>query len=53
MMTQSNPQNLNFSLPLNFNNTQTYNQNYANELQEQFFKLTQFSQEKSYKLKKT
>ena len=52
-MTHSNPQNLNFSTPLSFNNNQTYNPNYAHDLQEQFFKLTQFSQEKSYKLKKT
>lgn len=47
-----NPMSL--SNPIGFNkNSQSYNPNYASQLQEQFFKITQFCQESSYNPKKT
>lgn len=41
-MTYSNPN------PMGFHNPQNQNSLYAAQLQEQFFNLTQFSQERSY-----
>ena len=44
---------MSLSNPLNFNkNAQSYNPAYATQLQEQFFKITQFCQESSYNPKK-
>jgi len=48
--------NMSYSNPINFKspqNTQNYNPIYATQLQEQFFKITQFCQESSYNPKKT
>lgn len=41
--------NLTNSFPLNFPGNKKYEEDYAMKLQDQFFKLTQFSQEKAYK----
>lgn len=44
---------MSLSNPIGFNkNSQSYNPNYATQLQEQFFKITQFCQESSYNPKK-
>ena len=39
---------MSFSNPIHFKNIQNYNPTYATQLQEQFYKITQFCQESSY-----